>query len=106
MKKLKKTILLIAGPGVILVEAVALFVHLFTSNNARPWLIGGLLVFFVVFIPLYSVEYFRQNFKNDKKENVRFKKRNTRTEWEGGNIHGKTPVEVSRPGKLFKNINL
>ncbi len=102
MEKLKKTIMYIAGPGVVIVEIVAIFVHLFTGGNARPWIIGGLLVFFVVFIPLYSIEYFRQNFRNDKnKKSVQFKRKKTRMEWEGGNIHGKTPTEVDRPGKIF-----
>lgn len=102
MEKLKKIIMYIAGPGVVIVEIVAIFVHLFTSGNARPWIIGGLLVFFVVFIPLYSIEYFRQNFKNAKtKKTIQFKRKKTRTEWEGGNIHGKTPKETERPGKLF-----
>ena len=92
----------IAGPGVIIVEIIAIFVHLFTSGNARPWIVGGLLVFFVVFIPLYSIEYFRQNFKNDKnKKNIQFKRKKNRTEWEGGNIHGKIPKETERPGKMF-----
>lgn len=103
MEKLKKTIMYIAGPGVLFVEVVALFIHLFTGNNARPWIIGGLIVFFVVFIPLYSIEYFKQNFKNDKdKKSIQFKKRDTRTEWEGGNVHGKIPAKVERPGKVFK----
>ncbi len=95
--------MLVAGPGVLLMEAVALFIHIFASANVRPWLIGGLIVFFVVFIPLYSFEYFRQEFKNDKKKSIRFKKDNTRIEWRGGNIHGKIPYKESRPGKLFKN---
>jgi len=103
MEKTKKIILLIAGPGVLFVEAVALFIHLFTSANTRPWLIGGLVVFFVVFIPFYSVEYFRQEFKNDKKKSIRFRKSNTRTEWRGGNIHGKIPYKEERPGKLFND---
>jgi hypothetical protein len=102
MEKLKKAVLYIAGPGVILVEAVALFIHLFTANDAKPWIIGGLAVFFVVFIPFYSIEYFRQNFRDNKdKRSMHFKKRKTRIEWEGGNIHGKIPKEVERPGKLF-----
>ncbi len=103
MEKLKKTVLMITGPGVVLVEIVAIFIHIFTLANAKPWIIGGLIVFFVIFIPLYSIEYFRQNFK-DKKDNrnIQFKKRNTRTEWEGGNIHGKVPKETERPGKIFK----
>lgn len=103
MEKFKKTVLMITGPGVIVVEIIAIFIHLFTSGNTKPWIIGGLLVFFVIFIPLYSVEYFRQNFRDNKNNrNIQFKKRNTRTEWEGGNIHGKVPTETERPGKLFK----
>ena len=103
MEKFKKNVLLIAGPGVVAVEIIAVFIHLFTSGNTKPWIIGGLVVFFVVFIPLYSVEYFRQQFKNtNEKKRFSFRKRNTRTEWEGGNIHGKLPTEVERPGKLFK----
>ncbi len=102
MKKLKKTVLMIAGPGVFLVEAVAIFVHLFTSTNAKPWIVGGLWVFFLVFIPLYSIEYFRQEFKKEDKKTMQFKKREKRTEWGGGNVHGTTPKGVQRPGKLFK----
>ena len=102
MKKLKKIILYVSGPGVILVEAVALFIHLFTANNTKPWIVGGLIVFIVVFIPFYSVEYFRQNYKDDRdKKSVRFKKKNTRTEWGGGNVHGTVPKNVERSGKLF-----
>lgn len=101
MEKFKKIILYIAGPGVVMVELVAVFIHFFSSGNTRPWIIGGLLVFFVVFIPLYSVEYFRQNFKNEKSKSIHFKKKKTRTEWEGGNIHGKIPKERERPGKMF-----
>lgn len=102
MKTLKKVILYIAGPGVIIVEAVALFIHLFTAKDAKPWIVGGLIVFFVIFIPLYSIEYFRQNFKESiDKKSIHFRKRKSRTEWEGGNIHGKVPTEVDRPGKLF-----
>lgn len=101
MKKLKIAILMIAGPGVLLVEAVALFVHLFTSANAKPWIIGGLIVFFVVFIPLYAVEYFREEFKSDDKKGVIFRKKRTRTEWRGGNIHGKVPHEESRSNRFF-----
>lgn len=102
MVKLKKIILYVAGPGVVIVEAVALFVHLFTARDVKPWITGGLIVFFIVFIPLYAIEYFRQNFKEDKnKKLIQFKKRKTRTEWEGGNIHGKVPTKVERPGKLI-----
>lgn len=102
-EKIKKTILYIAGPGVVVVEIIAIFIHLFTSENAKPWIIGGLLVFVIGFIPLYSIEYFKQNFKNEKNKNLQFKKKNTRTEWEGGNIHGKTPTQVKRPGKMFQS---
>lgn len=105
-KKIKKIVLLIAGPGMLFVELLALFIHIFTASDAKPWIIGGMVVFFVIFIPLYAIEYFKNNFRDEKKSNIQFKKRNTRTEWEGGNIHGKTPTEVSRPGKLFKNGKL
>ena len=101
MEKFKRIILYVAGPGVVVVEVVAIFVHLFTSGNAKPWIIGGLIVFFVVFIPLYSIEYFRQNFKKEKSKSVQFKKKKSRTDWEGGNIHGKIPKESERPGKMF-----
>lgn len=102
MKKLKKTILYISGPGVIMIEIVAVFIHLFTKNDTKPWIIGGLIVFFVVFIPLYSIEYFRQNFMADKrKKSIQFKNRNTRKEWRGANVHGSVTKEVERPGKLF-----
>lgn len=102
MEGLKKTIMYITGPGVVIVEIIALFIHFFTSSNAKPWIIGGLIVFFVVFIPLYSIEFFRQSFRNDKHQrSIQFKKKNTRTEWEGGNIHGKIPKETERSGKMF-----
>jgi len=101
--KIKKTVLLIAGPGVLLVEAIALFIHLFTSTNTKPWLIGGLLVFFVVFVPLYSYEYFRQEFKKDKSRTIRFHRKNARLDWHGGNIHGKVPKEEKRPGSMFNS---
>jgi uncharacterized membrane protein required for colicin V production len=101
MEKLKKTVLMVSGPGVILLEAVALFMHLFTSVNAKPWIIAGLFVFFLVFIPLYAIEYFKQEFKKDTSKKIEFKKKKTRTEWRGGNIHGKIPTQEKRPGKLF-----
>jgi len=102
MDTLKKTVLYIAGPGVVIVEAVALFIHLFTAKDAKPWIVGGLIVFFVVFIPLYSIEYFKQNFKeNNNNKSIQFKKNKSRTEWEGGNIHGKVPTKGERPGKIF-----
>lgn len=92
---------MVAGPGVLLVEAVAVFVHLFTARNAKAVIIGGLAVFFLIFIPLYSIEYFRQEFQHEKKKNLHFKRKNTRTEWRGGNIHGKVPHEEEKPGKFF-----
>lgn len=100
MEKLKKIVLYIAGPGVLFVEVVALFIHLFTSTNTRSWLIGGGIVFFVVFVPLYSYEYFKQEFgKADK--SISFNKNKSRTEWRGGNIHGKVPTKTKVPGKYF-----
>jgi len=101
MEKLKKIVLIIAGPGVLFVELVALFIHLFTSVNARPWLIGGLIIFFVVFIPLYCYEYFRQEFGKADKKSISFNKNKSRTEWRGGNIHGKVPTKTKAPGKYF-----
>jgi len=103
MKSTRKIILLVAGPGVLLYEAVALFVHLFTPVNTKLWLIGGLVVFFVVFIPLYGYEYFRQEFSADEKKKVHFKRKRGRTEWHGGNIHGKVPYDSEKPGRLFKD---
>ncbi|MDX8339156.1 hypothetical protein SLH46_08200 [Draconibacterium sp. IB214405] len=102
MEKIKKIVLYISGPGVLFFELVALFIHLFTPVNTRPWLIGGLVVFFVVFLPLYSVEYFRQEFKKNDKKAISFGKNKGRTEWRGGNIHGKVPTKTEGPGKLFK----
>ncbi len=101
--KLKKTILLIAGPGALLVVVVALFIHLFISANAKPWIIGGLLVFFIVFLPFYAVEYFRQEFKKDNKKKIYIKRKGGRTEWRGGNIHGKVPHQSKKPGKLYND---
>lgn len=103
MEKLKKIILLISGVGSLLVIIIGIFVQLFTTGNAKSWIVGGFVVFFVVFIPLYVFEYFSQSFKNkNERGKIQFKKRNTRTEWEGGNIHGKVPKEVDRPGKFFR----
>ncbi|MFV0590725.1 MAG: hypothetical protein ACK5M7_05025 [Draconibacterium sp.] len=101
MTKLKTIVLMLSGPGVLLVEAVAIFIQLFTAHNAKPVIIGGVVVFFLVFIPLYSVEYFRQEFQHEKKKDLHFKRKNTRTEWRGGNIHGKVPYEEKKTGKFF-----
>lgn len=102
MDRIKKIVLYLAGPVVLFVEMVALFIHLFTSINTKIWMIVGFVVFMIGFVPLYSVEYFRQNFKNDKtKKSISIKKDRSRTEWEGGNIHGKLPTKINRPGKLF-----
>ena len=102
MERIKKIVLYLAGPLVLFVEIVALFIHLFTSVNTKNWMIVGFVVFMIGFVPLYSVEYFKQNFKNDKsKKSVSFKKDRSRTEWEGGNIHGKVPTKINRPGKFF-----
>lgn len=103
MQRAKKIILYIAGPGVLFVELVALFIHLFTTTNTKSWMVVGFIIFMVVFVPLFSVEYFRQNFKDNKsKKSVHFKRDGSRTEWEGGNIHGKTPTKIDRPGRFFK----
>nr|WP_319570913.1 hypothetical protein [uncultured Draconibacterium sp.] len=100
MEKLKKIVLIVSGPVVLFVELVALFIHLFTPVNMRSWLIGGLIVFFVIFIPLYAYEYFRQEFgKKDK--SISFNKNKSRTEWSGGNIHGKVPTKTKAPGNYF-----
>ena len=95
---------MITGPGIVAVELIVVFIHLFTPLNAKPLIIAGLVVLFIVFLPLYSVEYFKQNFKNDPSgRSVRFRKRNIRQGWEGGNIHGKTPTKSTQPGKLFND---
>ena len=102
MERIKKIVLYIAGPGVLFVELVALFIHLFTTTNTKSWMVAGFIIFMVVFVPLYSYEYFRQNFKDDKsKKSIHFNRSGSRTEWEGGNIHGKTPTKVKRPGRFF-----
>lgn len=93
---------MITGPGIIAVELIAIFIHLFTTTNTKPIIITGLIIFFVVFVPLYSIEYFRQNFKDKPPSRIiRFRNKNTRHGWEGGNIHGKTPTKSTQPGKLF-----
>ena len=104
-EKVKKIILMITGPGILVLEAVALFVHLFSSINMKPWLIVGLVIFFIGFIPLYSIEYFRQEFRKEDKGRIRFQHQNKRTDWHGGNIHGKVPTKTERPGKLFRDGN-
>lgn len=104
MEKFKKIILMITGPGIVAVELIVVFIHLFTPLNTKPLIIAGLAVFFIVFIPLYSIEYFKQNFKNDPPSRaIRFKKNNERRGWEGGNIHGKTPMKSTQPGKYFND---
>jgi hypothetical protein len=103
MEKFKKTLLYITGPGMGFVILVGLFFQIFTTINAKSWIVGALIIFFVVFVPVYFVEYFRQNINASKNQMpLHFKKRDTRTEWEGGNIHGKTPAKVKRPGKFFR----
>lgn len=103
MEKIKKTVLYIAGPGMVLIILVAFFFEIFTKINAISWIIGALVVFFVVFIPVYFIEYFRQNVNESKTSKpIHFKKSESRTEWEGGNIHGKTPVKTKRPGRFFR----
>jgi len=75
MERIKKIILYLAGPVVLFVELVALFIHLFTSIDTKTWMIAGFVVFMIGFVPLYSVEYFRQNYKKDKtKKSASFKK--------------------------------
>ena len=86
----------------LLILAVALFIHLFTPNNTRTWMVSALIVFFVIFIPLYAYEYFRQEFANENKKKLQFRKQKKRTEWRGGNIHGKVPTDHETPGKIFK----
>jgi Ni/Fe-hydrogenase subunit HybB-like protein len=103
MTTAKKIMLVITGPGVLLFEAVVVFIQLFTTTDTRRWIFGGLIIFFVVFIPLYTIEYFKQEFRKDKNKQLHFRKKNTRTEWSGGNIHGKVPREEERPGKFFKD---
>jgi len=102
-EKFKKAILLISGPGALLVVCIALFIHLFTSADAKPWIMGGLFVFLIVFVPFYAIEYFRQEFKKDDKKKVHFKRKSGRTEWHGGNIHGKIPHQTQKPGKFYKD---
>lgn len=102
MEKLKKIVLYISGPGVLLFELIVLFIHLFTPNNTKAFMVAGLFVFFVVFIPLYAYEYFRQEFSKKEKGKLQFKKDKKRKEWRGGNIHGKVPSDTQTPGKLFK----
>ena len=81
----------------MLVEAVALFIHLFTTNNAKPWITGGLVIFFIVFIPLYSIEYFRQEFKKGDRKKISFRKKNTRTEWHGEIYMEQYPAKKKGP---------
>lgn len=93
---------MISGPGMLLILGVALFIHLFTPNNTRSVMIAALIVFFVIFIPVYAYEYFRQEFAHENKKKLQFRKGKKRTEWRGGNIHGKVPTDSETPGKLFK----
>lgn len=102
MQTLKKIVLLVAGPGMLLIIVVALFLHLFTPADAKLWIIGALVVFFVIFIPLYGIEYFRQEFREDKTKKMQFKKDKSRMGWGGGNVHGRISQKIKRPGKLFK----
>ena len=102
MKNWKKIVLYITGPGALLFLLLVLFIHLFTTIDARSWIIGGLIPFFVLFLPLYMVEYFRDETRKEKQDKkFQFNKRNSRIEWEGGNIHGKTPTRTERAGRFF-----
>ena len=102
MKKWKKIILVTTGPGILIFVMIVLFIHLFTPADTSNWIVVGLIPFFIVFIPFYMVEYFRDETRKEKQDKkIQFKKRKTRTEWEGGNIHGKIPTQTKRPGNLF-----
>ncbi len=68
---MKKILLYIAGPGAIMLVGVSLFIQLFTVNSAKIGIIIGLVIFFFVFLPFYTIENIKsqdRKMKSDKKE--------------------------------------
>jgi len=67
-------------------------------------MIPAIVVFFVIFLPVYSIENFKNQDKKsrEKKGDIRFSEKYKRTEWEGGNIHGKVLSKKDRPGFMEK----
>lgn len=101
---IKKILLYLTGPGVVLYLGVILFIHLFAGKNMISWMIPAFVVFFVVFLPLFAFEKFKHNDKVSRENgrNIQFGEKNRRTEWEGGNIHGRIPKKSKGPGFMEK----
>jgi hypothetical protein len=95
---IKKILLYLSGPGVILYLGIILFIHLFIGKDMIVWMIPAFIVLFVVFIPLYAMEKFRQTDRRSRERDrtMQFSEKYRRTEWEGGNIHGKLPTHPER----------
>ncbi len=66
-----KYLLLLLGPGSIIVFGVALFFQLFTNLSAIVPIIISACIFFFVFIPLFTVVKYQ---KNDQKSKESLKK--------------------------------
>jgi len=101
---IKKILLYLTGPGVILYLSIVLFIHIFHGINMIPWMIPAFVVFFVVFIPLFVAEKYKQDERRsrDKDRPIQFSDKTRRTEWEGGNIHGKVPKRSEGRGFMKK----
>jgi heme/copper-type cytochrome/quinol oxidase subunit 2 len=87
---LKKIILYLTGPGAIIYLGVVFFIHLFTDKSMLLWMIPALIVFFLVFLPVYAIENFKHNDRKSRENNpdIQFGKNNSHIKSEGGNIHG------------------
>jgi len=101
---IKRILLYATGPGAIFYLGIVLFIHLFGGKNMIGWMIPAIVIFFVVFLPLFAVEKFRHDDRKsrDSKSEIQFSEKNRRTEWEGGNIHGKTPHHPKGRGFMEK----
>ncbi|MBN1820982.1 MAG: hypothetical protein JXR31_01685 [Prolixibacteraceae bacterium] len=101
---IKKILLYISGPGVILYLGIVLFIHMFKGKNMISWMIPAIVVFFVVFLPLFAIEKFKYNDRHSREKNshIQFSDKNRRIEWEGGNIHGKVPKKTKGPDFMGK----
>jgi len=63
-----KYLLLLLGPGSIAVFGVSLFFELFTEMSALWPMIISAIVFFFIFLPLFSVTRFRVNDRRSKEK--------------------------------------
>ena len=65
-----KYLLLLLGPGSIAVFGVSLFLQLFSEINAVWPMVISAAVFFLMFLPLFTVIRFRVNDRKSKKGDI------------------------------------